>query len=89
MLPDDVHLDLRLDTERRYGNGMIGLVGRDGVLEDFVEALEDGPGASGRATLYTGAREATAPDGFDDSKVRTVAENATTLKFEQSGFEES
>jgi hypothetical protein len=34
------------------------LVGRDGVLEDFVEALEDGPGASGRATLYTGARGA-------------------------------
>jgi hypothetical protein len=32
------------------------LVGRDGVLEEFVEALEDGPGASGRATLYTGAR---------------------------------
>ncbi len=32
------------------------LVGRDEVLEDFVEALEDGPGASGRATLYTGAR---------------------------------
>ena len=23
------------------------LVGRDGVLEDFVEALEDGPGSSG------------------------------------------
>ena len=34
------------------------LVGRDGVLEDFVEALEDGPGAAGRATLYTGARGA-------------------------------
>ncbi len=34
------------------------LVGRDGVLEDFVEALEDGPGSSGRATLYTGARGA-------------------------------
>ena len=34
------------------------LVGRDGVLEDFVEALDDGPGASGRATLYTGARGA-------------------------------
>ncbi len=32
------------------------LVGRDGLLENFVEALEDGPGASGRATLYTGAR---------------------------------
>ena len=34
------------------------LVGRDGVLDDFVEALDDGPGASGRATLYTGARGA-------------------------------
>ena len=32
--------------------------------------------------------EATSPDGFDDAKVRTVSENATTLKFEQSGFEE-
>ncbi|MCW2135444.1 ATP-binding protein [Arthrobacter sp. VKM Ac-2550] len=32
------------------------LVGRDAVIDDFVEALEDGPGSSGRATLYTGAR---------------------------------
>lgn len=32
------------------------LVGRDGLIDDFVEALEDGPGSSGRATLYTGAR---------------------------------
>ncbi len=32
------------------------LVGRESVLESFVEALEDGPGSSGRATLYTGAR---------------------------------
>jgi hypothetical protein len=32
------------------------LVGRDELLEDFVEALEDGPGSAGRATLYTGAR---------------------------------
>lgn len=34
------------------------LVGRDEVLEDFVEALENGPGSAGRATLYTGARGA-------------------------------
>lgn len=34
------------------------LVGRDDVLEDFVEALEDGPGSAGRASLYTGARGA-------------------------------
>lgn len=32
------------------------LVGRDEIIEAFVEALEDGPGSSGRATLYTGAR---------------------------------
>lgn len=32
------------------------LVGRDAVIDDFVEALDDGPGSSGRATLYTGAR---------------------------------
>src|SRR3984957_7077779 len=34
------------------------LVGRDDLLEDFAEALEDGPGAAGRATLYPGARGA-------------------------------
>jgi hypothetical protein len=32
--------------------------------------------------------QATTPDGFDDSKIRTVSENATTLKFGQTGFEE-
>ncbi len=32
------------------------LVGRDGLLSEFAEALDDGPGATGRATLYTGAR---------------------------------
>ncbi len=32
--------------------------------------------------------EATAPEGFDDAKARTVSENAATLKFEQSGFED-
>jgi hypothetical protein len=34
------------------------LVGRDQLIDEFVEALEDGPGSSGRATLYTGARGA-------------------------------
>ena len=32
------------------------LVGRDHMLDEFTEALEDGPGSAGRATLYTGAR---------------------------------
>lgn len=34
------------------------LAGRDELIEEFDEALEDGPGAAGRATLYTGARGA-------------------------------
>lgn len=32
------------------------LVGRTDLLDDFVAAIEDGPGAPGRMTLYTGAR---------------------------------
>ena len=31
--------------------------------------------------------EATDSEGFDETKVRTVSENANTLKFDQSGFE--
>ncbi|MGO9249227.1 MAG: ATP-binding protein [Solirubrobacteraceae bacterium] len=34
------------------------LVGRDPLIEEFVEGLEDGPGAAARATIYTGARGA-------------------------------
>jgi hypothetical protein len=51
------------------------------------------------ATLGTHANEKRPPtpedvgrrlrDGFDEGKVRTVSENAKTLKFDQSGFEES
>lgn len=33
--------------------------------------------------------EATGAEGFNESRVRTVSENARTLKFDQSGFEES
>ncbi len=32
--------------------------------------------------------EATDATGFDESKVRTISENARTLKFDQAGFEE-
>ena len=32
------------------------LVGREEPLDRFAEALEDGPGSPGRATVYTGAR---------------------------------
>jgi hypothetical protein len=33
--------------------------------------------------------EATSATGFDENKVRTISENARTLKFDQAGFEES
>jgi AAA ATPase domain len=32
------------------------LVGRDNLIQDFADALDDGPGAPARATIYTGAR---------------------------------
>ncbi|MHB1809807.1 MAG: ATP-binding protein [Solirubrobacteraceae bacterium] len=32
------------------------LVGREELIEEFVEGLEDGPGSASRATIYTGAR---------------------------------
>ena len=44
--------------------------------------------ASGVELKVTVEVEATGNEGFDDSKVRTVSENASTLKFGQSGFEE-
>lgn len=34
------------------------LAGREPLIELFAEALDDGPGSAGRATLYTGARGA-------------------------------
>jgi len=39
-----------------FGTSPPILAGRDDILEIFKDSLEDGPGAPGRATLYTGAR---------------------------------
>ena len=38
-----------------FGNSPAILAGRDDFIEQFAEALDDGPGSLGRATLYTGA----------------------------------
>jgi hypothetical protein len=43
------------------------------------------PGVTVNVTIEI---EATTLSGFDDAKVRTVSDNATTLNFEQSGFED-
>jgi hypothetical protein len=65
----------------------------DRFASDFKKLADEvlGPlGATPGVTLnVTVEIEATAPDGFDDAKVRTVSENAATLKFEEGGFEEA
>jgi hypothetical protein len=64
----------------------------DRYASDFKKLADEvlGPlGATPGVTLnVTIEIEAIAPDGFDDAKARTVSENATTLKFEESGFAE-
>ena len=54
------------------------------LADEVLAPLEATQGAEVTVTVEI---EATAEDGFDDSRVRTVSENATTLKFEQSSFE--
>ena len=39
-----------------FGVSPLILAGRDGIIDEFSNAIADGPGSMGRATLYTGAR---------------------------------
>ncbi len=55
------------------------------LADEILGPLGATPGVTLNVTIEV---EATAPTGFDDAKVRTVSENAATLKFEQSGFED-
>lgn len=55
------------------------------LADEVLGPLGTTPGVTLIVTIEI---EATAPHGFDDAKVRTVSENAATLKFEQSGFED-
>jgi hypothetical protein len=56
------------------------------VADEVLAPLAATPGVTLKVSIDI---EATAPDGFDDAKVRTVSENASTLRFEQSGFEDA
>ncbi|CAM3009135.1 DUF499 domain-containing protein [Skermania piniformis] len=56
------------------------------IAGEVLQHLAAQPGVALEVRLEIGA---TAPAGFDDGRIRTVSENATTLKFDQSGFEES
>ena len=55
------------------------------LAEEILGPLEATPGVTLNVTIEI---EATTPTGFDDAKTRTVAENAATLKFESSEFEQ-
>lgn len=55
------------------------------IAEEIVTHLRE-PGTDLTVRIEI---EATKLDGFDESAVRTVSENARTLKFDQSGFEEA
>jgi hypothetical protein len=55
------------------------------LADEILSPLGTTPGVTLNVTIEI---EATTSDGFDDAKVRTVSENAATLNFEQSGFEE-
>lgn len=55
------------------------------LYDEVLGPLLSTPGASVSVTIEI---DATAAEGFDEAKMRTVSENAATLKFEQSGFEE-
>jgi hypothetical protein len=55
------------------------------ISDEIIQHLQSLVGSDVALTLEI---EATLPDGAPDHIVRTVTENARTLKFSQFGFEE-
>ncbi len=55
------------------------------ITQEVIQHLAAAPGVELEVRLEITAKT---PEGFDDNRVRTVTENATTLKFDQSGFEQ-
>ena len=82
-------MHLRKQKTRYFGTKVLN---RERYAVDFsniaAEVIDQLVAAGAEVTVRLDI-EATLPTGFDDAKVRTVSENSTTLKFEQSGFEES
>jgi predicted AAA+ superfamily ATPase len=66
-------------SSERYGRQFTQLT------QEIIQHLT-GENVELEITLEISARR---PDGFSDDKIRTVSENARTLKFDQAGFEES
>ena len=83
-------VDIVFPKTRFYG---VKTLNADKIALDFKSIAEEVI-AHLRADVNTSLTvrieiEATDTVGFDEGKVRTVSENAKTLKFDQSGFEES
>ena len=76
--PRRFHGSVQLDQTR---------VGRDAgkIAEELISHLAGLPGVDVRVTLEI---EAEIPEGAPETIVRTVTENARTLKFTSQGFEE-
>lgn len=56
------------------------------IINEVIQHLAGVDGSDVEVRIEITAKS---PKGFDESKRRTVQENANTLKFEQSGFEEN
>jgi hypothetical protein len=56
------------------------------VNDEILAHLASSPNVRLRVTIEI---EATMDAGFDESKIRTISENADVLRFDESGFEES
>lgn len=90
--PTVPRVDLVLpDAKKRFYG--VKTLNADRIALDFKNIAEEVI-AHLRADLHTSLTvrieiEATDSTGFDEDKVRTVSENARTLRFDQSGFEES
>jgi len=55
------------------------------ITDEILAHLAANPGTEIEVSVEI---QAESSEGFDESKVRTISENANTLKFDQSGFEE-
>lgn len=71
-------------TTRFFGSRAL-TPGREAM--DFKQIFDESLPHLGQVTVRVEI-EAHDPDGYDEGVRRTVSENAATLRFEQSGFEE-
>ncbi len=87
--PDDKHVQPPPPAKTRFFGSKVLSPDRYGLdfkkLADEVLAhLASAPGVKLEIRVEI---EASAPDGFDDAKLRTISENADTLKFDAAEFE--